>query len=113
MNEDALSSRDRAVSLLEAYESLLTDKQKGIMDDYYRYDLSLSEIASNRGISRAASYDAIRKSLEKLEEYESKLSLLRKKEELCAKIAEIEGKSDPEEALASYRKLGKELTHGI
>ena len=79
MNEDALSSRQRAVSLLECYEALLTDKQREIMDDYYRYDLSLGEIAENRNISRAGVYDTLKKSSEKLEDYESKLLLWRRK----------------------------------
>ena len=59
MNEDALSSRERAVSLLECYESLLTEKQRGVMDDYYRYDLSLGEIGENRSISRSGVYYAL------------------------------------------------------
>lgn len=113
MNEPSLSSRERAVCLLEAYEGLLTEKQRDIMDDYYRYDLSLSEIAENRSISRAGAYDAIQKSLEKLEEYEAKLDLIKKKTDICAKIEEIESKNNDEEKLRLYRNLGKELTHGI
>lgn len=113
MNEPSLSSRERAVCLLEAYEGLLTEKQRDIMDDYYRYDLSLSEIAENRSISRAGAYDAIQKSLEKLEEYEAKLGLIKKKTDICAKIEEIESKNNDEEKLRLYRDLGKELTHGI
>ena len=113
MNEDALSSRDRVVSLLEAYEALLTTKQREIMDDYYRYDLSLSEIASARNISRAGAYDAIKKSIDKLEEYEGNLLLIQKKVDLCKEIRKIEGQKDEKKILEGYRNLGKELTHGI
>ena len=113
MNEDALSSRERAVSLLECYESLLTEKQRGVMDDYYRYDLSLGEIGENRNISRAGVYDALKKSNEKLEEFEKNLGLLRKKEQMKEKIQTIEKELDPAKKLQLYEELGKEITHGI
>ncbi len=113
MNEDALSSRDHVVSLLEAYEALLTEKQREIMDDYYRYDLSLGEISSSRSISRAGVYDTIKKSVDKLEEFEAKLQLIQKKVDLCKDIEKIEAQKDEEKILEGYRNLGKELTHGI
>ena len=113
MNEDALSSRERAVSLLECYESLLTEKQRGVMDDYYRYDLSLGEIGENRSISRSGVYDALKKSNEKLEEFEKNLGLLRKKEQMKEKIQTIEKELDPAKKLQLYEELGKEITHGI
>lgn len=113
MNEDPLYSRDRAVSLLECYESLLTPKQKEIMADYYRFDLSLGEIAENRRISRSGVYDTLQKSTEKLEEFESKLRLLKKKEALCEEIGSIEEEKDQKKKLERYEALGKELTHGI
>ena len=113
MNEDALSSRERAVSLLECYESLLTEKQRGVMDDYYRYDLSLGEIGENRSISRAGVYDALKISNEKLEEFEKNLGLLRKKEQMKEKIQTIEKELDPAKKLQLYEELGKEITHGI
>lgn len=113
MNEDALSSRERAVSLLECYESLLTEKQRGVMDDYYRYDLSLGEIGENRSISRAGVYDALKKSNEKLEEFEKNLGLLQKKEQMKEKIQAIEKELDPAKKLQLYEELGKEITHGI
>lgn len=113
MGEDALSSRDRVVSLLEAYENLLTEKQREIMDDYYRFDLSLSEIASARDISRAGAYDAIKKSIDKLEEFEGKLQFIRKRMDICAEIQRIEAQKDEKKILEDYRNLGKELTHGI
>ena len=113
MNEDALSSRDRVVSLLETYEALLTEKQREIMDDYYRFDLSLGEISSSREISRAGAYDTIKKSIDKLEEYEAKLQLIQKKADLCREIEKIETEKDEDKILEGYRTLGMELTNGI
>ena len=112
MNEDVLSSRDRVVSLLETYEALLTEKQREIMDDYYRFDLSLGEISSSREISRAGAYDTIKKSIDKLEEYEAKLQLIQKKADLCREIEKIETEKDEDKILEGYRNLGKEITHG-
>ena len=65
--------RKEALSLLETYEPLLTSRQASIMDAYFRYDLSLAEIAEEEGITRAGALDAIHKSIEKMKEYEEKL----------------------------------------
>ena len=68
--------------LLQIYGELLTSNQKDIMSDYYEANLSLSEIAEERSISRTAVDDAIKKSIEKLEKYEKTLQILHKQEEL-------------------------------
>ncbi|HZJ83003.1 MAG TPA: sigma factor-like helix-turn-helix DNA-binding protein [Clostridia bacterium] len=47
--------------LLQIYGGLLTDRQKDVMDLYYNYDLSLSEIAEQFGISRQGVYDLIKR----------------------------------------------------
>ena len=43
-------------------------------------DLSITEISENRKISRAAVEDALRKGIKKLEYYEGRLNILKKKE---------------------------------
>ena len=63
--------------LMDLYGSLLTKSQYDIMSDYYFCDLSLSEISELRKISRTAVADALKKSLEKLENFEKKLGLCR------------------------------------
>jgi len=64
--------------LLDFYDVLLTDKQKEIMNEYFREDLSLNEIAENRSISKAAVYDLIKRCEKILNLYEDKLHLVRK-----------------------------------
>ncbi|MEG0529349.1 MAG: hypothetical protein RR578_03350 [Bacilli bacterium] len=64
--------------LLDLYGKLLTDNQQEIMNSYYSYDLSLSEIAANHIISRSAVLDMIKKSELKLEHYEECLGLREK-----------------------------------
>lgn len=67
--------------LLDIYGGLLTKKQYLIMDSYYNYDLSLSEIAQNQDISRSAVLDAITKSSKNLKNYEDKLHIFTNKKE--------------------------------
>ena len=65
---------------LDWYENLLTEKQKDVMNLYYRDDFSLAEIAENMDISRSAVSDLIKRVTKTLDEYESKLHLVEKYE---------------------------------
>lgn len=47
--------------LLQIYGAMLTEKQYGLLDDYYNNDLSLSEIAENYDITRQAVRDIIKR----------------------------------------------------
>lgn len=62
-------------NLLDLYGKLLTNKQLEILNDYYEFNLSLSEISENRNISRTAVSDALKIGRNKLLEYEEKLNL--------------------------------------
>ncbi len=64
--------------LLDFYGSLLTKHQLNILEDFFVEDLSMGEIADNYGISKAAVSDVIKRSYEQLKEYENKLSLIKK-----------------------------------
>ena len=68
--------------LLEIYGKLLTDKQYDYMNDYYNEDLSLSEIAENEGITRQAVMRILQKTSKKLEEYEEKLQIMKKQQQI-------------------------------
>lgn len=67
----------RVVLLFDIYQSLLTKKQKTIMEKRFLEDFSLSEIAEGLSISRSAVQDTLQKTLQKLELYESNLELLK------------------------------------
>ncbi len=101
MESNVIEIREEAVNLFERYGELLTDTQKEVFSDYYLYDLSLSEIAENKGISRAAISDNLHKSLEKLEEYESKLHLIEKDNKLLSLMESVKNNEalDKNEAL--------------
>ena len=68
--------------LYDLYQELLTTKQKNYFEDYYFQNLSLGEMAENYDVSRNAIFKQIHIVTEKLEEYEEKLQLFKKKKKL-------------------------------
>lgn len=70
----------RLNSLFDIYQSLLTHKQQDYFKYYFREDYSLSEIAEIMNVSRNAVHLQIKKISSYLEDYESKLKLLKKQE---------------------------------
>lgn len=79
----------RMAMLYDFYGQLLTVKQRGIMELFYSDDLSLSEIAQERGTSRQAVYDILKRTEKILESYEEKLHLVEKFQQQQNKIARI------------------------
>ena len=61
------------VQLFDLYGALLTETQREICESYYLYDLSLSEIAEEKNITKQAVSDALKTSRELLDAYEEKL----------------------------------------
>lgn len=61
--------------LFDLYGGLLTEKKREVMELYHEENLSLSEIAEEQGISRAAVHDALRSAERNLTDYETKLGL--------------------------------------
>lgn len=76
-------------NLLCIYGELLTESQKTMMEDYYVYNLSFAEISENNNVTRSAVSDCLKKSLQKLEYYESILKLYEKRE-LISKVIKDE-----------------------
>ena len=61
--------------LFDIYGGLLSEKKREVMELYYEENLSLSEIAEEQGVSRAAVHDALRTAEKNLNDYEAKLGL--------------------------------------
>ncbi len=76
--------------LYDLYSSLLTDKQRQYFEDYYFHNLSFSEMGENYNVSRNAIFKQLKITKEKLDEFESNLKLLEKKNKLINIIEEVD-----------------------
>ena len=65
------------LQLWDCYGGLLTDNQREICEMYYMLDLSLSEIAEEKGVSKQSVSEVLKKSRELLDGFEEKLHLNR------------------------------------
>lgn len=66
----------------DVYNPLLTAHQREITDLYFNYDLSLGEIAENKGVSRQSVSDCLNKCRKQLNGYEKKLGFVKALEDL-------------------------------
>ena len=80
--DDLLNKKEYLNSLNNIYKDLFTLKQQEYFEAYFFDDLSLAEIAENSNVSRNAVFTALKSIEEKLEEYEDKLQILSKKENI-------------------------------
>ena len=94
--EKSLSELDEIVELSYLYDfygALLKESNRVVFEDYVLSNLSLSEIAKERDITRQGVYDIVKRCRTRLKGYEEKLHLIEKfqltKDKLGAK-AEIE-----------------------
>lgn len=61
------------IALWDAYRGLLTETQREITDLYFNLDLTASEIAEQKGVTRQGVSECLKTCKKQLEEYESKL----------------------------------------
>ena len=67
----------QVLRLWDVYHPLLTENQREVTDLYYNCDLSLAEIAEQKGCSRQSISDTLSKARRQMEEYEEKLHFVR------------------------------------
>ncbi len=73
------------ISLLnDYYGSLLTKKQQKVIDLFYNKDFSLSEIAEQFSISRQAVLDTVQRGEKALFDFEEKIRLIDRREQILA-----------------------------
>lgn len=68
--------------LMDLYASVLTQKQREMLELYYYEDLSLAEIAQNCGISRQGVRDAIKRGETVMLDLEDQIGLAKKQKAL-------------------------------
>ena len=107
MNE--LESTLRYSELLSLYQNLLSTTQKEILEDYYLYNLSFSEIAENRKISRAAVEDAIKKGKKKLDMFENEICSLK----VLIALRDLKQKTQDKSVKKEIEDIERILHHGI
>ena len=95
--------------LFSSYRSLLSSTQQEILEAYFCFDLSISEIAENRSISRAAVEDALQKGCSKLEEYEASLHLVENKEEILKITAKLKENASNSEEIKNIEDIERRL----
>ena len=76
--------------LVLTYGNLLTSKQLDAVKCYYLFDMSLSEIAQNEGITRQGAYDLVTKSTNILSSNEEKLGFVKMKKDISLLLNDIE-----------------------
>ena len=103
--------------LWQIYGKLLTKKQYSVLNDYYNNDLSLSEIAENYHISRQGVRDIIMKGENRLFEYESKLSIMKKAQKqeeqiqlILSQLSEIKDNSSDKKIEKILNDVQKKLS---
>ncbi|MBR3791190.1 MAG: putative DNA-binding protein [Clostridia bacterium] len=84
-------SKDLSISvLMDFYGGLLTDKQRDSLELYYEQDCSLAEIAGDMDISRQGVRDFIKRGEKQLYEFEEKLELVKKYNDISSNISRLE-----------------------
>ena len=98
--------------LFDFYGELLTEHQRAVYTDALYNDLSLGEIAEERGISRQGVHDLVKRCDKILLDYENKLHLVErfvKEKETVKEIWELSATDDvpKEELFYRLRRIGE------
>ena len=81
-----MEDRNYYIKLFDIYKNLLTEHNKLIFSYYFEEDLSLSEIADNESVSKAAISKTIKNTINKLESLEKNLKIYSERQEIIKLI---------------------------
>lgn len=76
--------------LYSQYSSLLTEKQREIVDMYYEENYSLGEISQILNISRQSVHDSLKRSELALRDYEDKVGVISKMAQIESLVQKLE-----------------------
>ena len=113
-NEKGVVMKDilKSSLLYDFYGELLTEHQKEIYEDFILNDLSLGEIAQERGISRQGVHDLVKRCDKILNGYEEKLHLVERFSKTKRDVQEIcilaDHQSDSEN-ISKIKKIAQEI----
>ena len=99
------------IGLWDVYSGLLTETQQEITNLYFNLDLTVSEIAKEKGISRQAVSDCLKGCALQLEEYENKLHFFERLQNASLDISlKVTGVDKwAEEFLSSHSEYAEEI----
>lgn len=75
------------ITLWDTYNGVLTPTQLEITDMYFNLDLTVSEIADEKGISRQAVSECMKTCKKQLEEFETKLHICERIQNICLELS--------------------------
>lgn len=101
----------RFLQLWDTYSPLLTATQREITNLYFNYDLSLAEIAEQKGVSRQSVSDCLGKCRKQMEKYEEKLGFLKTLEELSREYSAY--MTETERWIAETKQTNPEMQQKI
>lgn len=104
---DILEKAIELIELYDLYQALLTEKQKIYFESYYFDNYSITEISENLNVSRNAVHDQLKKTVNKLNDYEKKLNLKVLEKERVNIINKLLEVSKDEEVILLLTKLKK------
>ena len=84
-----MNKQDKLILLFDYYGDLLSESQKNYFESYYFDNLSLSEIGENYNVSRNAISKELKLATEKLNNFEEKLHLVKKDDELRKIVSKL------------------------
>ena len=77
------------IGLWDVYSGLLTETQQEITNLYFNLDLTVSEIAKEKGVSRQAVSECLKGCKVQLEEYENKLHVFERLQRANLEISSV------------------------
>ena len=105
---DILEKAFEIIELYDLYQALLTDKQKEYFESYYFDNFSITEISENKEVSRNAVHDQLKKTVNKLNDFEEKLNLKtlgKERNNIIKKIIDVSKDKEVIELLTELKKV--------
>lgn len=113
MMMDPVNKKIYFTNLLNLYKELLSPAQKEVLEHYYEYDLSITEISENLKISRAAVEDALKKGETKLVSFENSLHLFEKAQNITKITANLKQKALNQKEIDEITDIERIIKNGI
>ena len=110
---NTIEKKNRYNALLLIYGKCLSKIAKSDLEDCYSNDLSLSEIADQRNVSRNAVFMSIHNGEKELDKLEDQIGSMKHFKNLIDEIDALEKEEDIKVIKHKLKKIRKDLYYGI